>query len=111
MSKNNDLLYAIEDQLEVLKLKHMSEALDEMFRSKDFIDMDKMTVIARMVEAEYDDKSFKLLDRHLKDAHLKGAPQELELCVDSKDREYLPLYIPLAMSAVHGHFEQACRSL
>ena len=31
----------------------MSEALDEMFRSNDFVDMDKMTVIARMVEAEY----------------------------------------------------------
>lgn len=100
MSKNNDLLYAIEDQLEVLKLKHMSEALDEMFRSKDFIDMDKMTVIARMVEAEYDDKAFKLLDRHLKDAHLKGAPQELELCVDSKDREYLPLDITKTLSTL-----------
>lgn len=29
----------------------------------------------------------------------------------SLDSRESTLYIPLAMSAVHGHFEQACRSL
>ena len=42
MSKNKDLLYSIEDQLEFLKLGRMVEELDEIFRSKDFLEMDKL---------------------------------------------------------------------
>ena len=100
MSKNKDLLYSIEDQLEFLKLGRMVEELDEIFRSKDFLEMDKMSIIARIVDAEYQDKATKLFKTHLKSAHLHGAPQELENCVDSKDREYLPLDITRTLSSM-----------
>lgn len=100
MNKSKEIICAIEGQLGFLKLNRMAETFDEIIRSKDFLEMDKLSVISRMIDAEYQDKSAKLFQKHLRDAHLKGAPQELEKCVDSKDREYLPLDITKTLSSL-----------
>lgn len=100
MSKNNELIYAIEEHLEFLNLKRMAATLDELFRSKEFLEMDKITILSRIIDAEYQGKANSLFQTHLRDAHLKGAPQELEKCVDSQDREYLPLDITKTLSTL-----------
>ena len=100
MNKSKELIYEIEDQLQFLKLNRMAETLDELFHSKDFLEMDKVSLLSRMIDAEYQDKAAKLFRTHLRDAHLKGAPQEIEKCVDSQDREYLPLDITKTLATL-----------
>ena len=55
MNKSKELIYEIEDQLQFLKLNRMAETLDELFHSKDFLEMDKVSLLSRMIDAEYQD--------------------------------------------------------
>lgn len=100
MKKGRDFIYEMEDQLRFLNLIRMADVLDELFRSRDFIEMDKISLLSRMIDAEYQDKASRLLRTHLRDAHLNGAPQEIEKCIDSKDREYLPMDITKTLSTL-----------
>ena len=86
-------------ELNDMGLPGMSAALDEMFRSPDFIHLDPLMAIAKLVE-EYQKKINKSIQSRLRAAHLRGCPQKLSKCVDSADREYLPSGITGTLSSL-----------
>ena len=88
MSRMNKQLSAVEEQLSLLGMKQMSESLDEIYHSADFIEKDCLTIISRIVSDEFQIRADRRLNNHLKEAHLTGAPQEIDKCVDSDEREY-----------------------
>ena len=87
-------------ELNDMGLPGMSATLDEMFRSPDFIHLDPLMAIAKLVGPEYQKKINKRIQSRLRAAHLRGCPQELSSCVDSADREYLPHGITGTLSSL-----------
>lgn len=87
-------------ELNDMGLPGMSSTLDEMYRSPNFIHLDPLMAIARLVEPEYQKKINKRIQSRLRAAHLRGCPQELTSCVDSTDREYLPHGITETLSSL-----------
>ena len=49
-----------------------------------------MTLLAELIGNEYQEKISKTLHNRLRTAKLLGSPEELEKCVDSSEREYIP---------------------
>ena len=98
--KCKDILYNIEDQLSAMGFTNMASALDEAYYSKDFLELDHLTVISKMIDAEYEERIARKFRTHLRTAHLKGCPAEIENCVDSKDRQYLPRDITKTLSSL-----------
>jgi len=94
------LLNILVSELNDMGLSGMSATLDEMYRSPDFIRLDPLMAIARLVEPEYQKKINKRIQSRLRAAHLRGCPQELSSCVDSTDREYLPHGITETLSSL-----------
>ena len=94
------LLNTVVTELNDMGLPGMSATLDEMFRSPDFIHLDPLMAIAKLVEPEYQKKINKRIQSRLRAAHLRGCPQELSSCVDSTDREYLPRGITATLSSL-----------
>ena len=94
------LLNTVVTELNDMGLPGMSATLDEMFRSPDFIQLDPLMAIAKLVEPEYQKKINKRIQSRLRAAHLRGCPQELSSCVDSADREYLPRGITATLSSL-----------
>ena len=94
------LLNTLVTELNDMGLPGMSATLDEMFRSPDFIHLDPLMAIAKLVEPEYQKKINKRIQSRLRAAHLRGCPQELSSCVDSADREYLPRGITATLSSL-----------
>lgn len=94
------LFNTVVTELNDMGLPGMSATLDEMFRSPDFIHLDPLMAIAKLVEPEYQKKINKRIQRRLRAAHLRGCPQELSKCVDSVDREYLPRGITGTLSSL-----------
>lgn len=94
------LLNTVVTELNDMGLPGMSATLDEMFRSPDFINLDPLMAIAKLVEPEYQKKINKRIQSRLRTAHLRGCPQELSSCVDSADREYLPRGITATLSSL-----------
>ena len=94
------LLNTLISELDDMGLPGMSATLDEMYRSPDFVDLDPLMAIARLVEPEFQKKINKRIQSRLRAAHLNGCPQELASCVDSADREYLPRGITDALSSL-----------
>ena len=94
------LLNTVVTELNDMGLPGMSATLDEMFRSPDFIHLDPLMAIAKLVEPEYQKKINKRIQSRLRAAHLRGCPQELSSCVDSADREYLPRGITGTLSSL-----------
>lgn len=94
------LLNTVVTELNDMGLPGMSATLDEMYRSPDFIHLDPLAAIAKLVEPEYQKKINKRIQDRLRNAHLRGCPQELSDCVDSADREYLPRGITDTLSSL-----------
>ena len=94
------LFNTVVTELNDMGLPGMSATLDEMFRSPDFIHLDPLMAIAKLVEPEYQKKINKRIQSRLRAAHLRGCPQELSNCVDSADREYLPRGITETLSSL-----------
>ena len=94
------LFNTVVTELNDMGLPGMSATLDEMFRSPDFIHLDPLMAIAKLVEPEYQKKINKRIQSRLRAAHLRGCPQELSNCVDSADREYLPRGITGTLSSL-----------
>ena len=92
----NELVADLND----MGLPGMSATLDEMYRSPDFLNLDPLMAIAKLVEPEYQKKINKRIQSRLRAAHLRGCPQELSNCVDSADREYLPRGITETLSSL-----------
>lgn len=90
MESNEQILNAIVDELKEIGLKKMAEELDIQYNSPDFIKLDRVELIRKIVESEYVDRANKRLATRLQLGHLKGCPQELSNCVDTAERSYEP---------------------
>ena len=84
------LLNELVDELNELKLSQMAVTLEDLYHNPGFLEMDRMSMIANLIEPEYRDKVSKTLNNRLRYAKLKGSPEELSECIDSDKREYLP---------------------
>lgn len=87
-------------ELDDMGLSGMSATLDEMYRSPKFLDLDPLAAIAALVEPEYRKKVNKRIETRLRQAHLRGCPQELSSCIDSPQREYRPHGVTEALASL-----------
>lgn len=87
--KQNSILRLIEELREI-KLGHMAGALEDLYASKDFDSLDRLTFLEQIIGPEYVAKTNTQYENRLKRAHLLGGPQTIDSCVDSRERSYLP---------------------
>jgi len=80
----------IVDELLAIGLKRVAAALEEQYNSPDFLSLDRVELISRLIEPEYTETINRRFTTRLRNGHLTGCPQELENCVDSADRSYVP---------------------
>ena len=71
------------DELNDLGLPNMAATLDSLYRSERFLKLDHLSLIAELIEPEYQDKVSKRVNNRLRRAKLIGCPQSLDDCVDS----------------------------
>lgn len=100
MLTGKELFNTLLVELNEMGLPGMSATLDDMYRSPKFLELDPLTAIANLVEPEYQKKMNKRILSRLRSAHLRGCPQELSSCVDSAERQYLPLGITETLSTL-----------
>ena len=100
MTKGNDLLLDIEEQMNAIKLPLMALKLDELYRSPDFLSMDKLDFISELLAPEFKDKMTKTINNRLRTAYIIGTPCELSSCKDSKRRRYEPAGAPKDLSSL-----------
>ena len=84
------LMNELVDELNELKLSTMAAALDELYHRPEFLEMDRLTLIAELIGPQFQEKVSTTLKNRLTAARLNGSPEELTKCVDSDKREYLP---------------------
>lgn len=94
------LVESLVDDLNVLGMPNMAATLEGMYSSPGFLEMDHLTLIAELIGAEYRDKISKRVNNRLRFAKLSGCPAELEKCIDSTQREYLPQGIPQLLASL-----------
>lgn len=100
MLNGKNLLNELVDQLNELKLSHMAAKLDSLYYAPGFLEMDHMTLLAELIGDEYREKLSKTLLNRLRTAKLVGSPEELDKCIDSAEREYLPSGITGLLSSL-----------
>lgn len=84
------LMESLVDELNELKLPVMAATLDDLYHRPGFLEMDRLTLIAELIGAQYQEKVTITLNNRLRAAHLKGCPEDISSCVNSDKREYLP---------------------
>lgn len=94
------LMTTLSKELTEMGLPGMASALEEMYHSPDFLDLDSLSAIAKLIEPEYQSKATKKLTNRLRSAHLLGCPQDVSNCVDSADRAYLPPEITQVLASL-----------
>ena len=82
-------------------MKQMAGKLKVMYRSDDFLTMDHLTLLADLIEPEYNEKITKRVKTRLKNANLLGCPYELGDCANSNEREYFPAGITESLSSLN----------
>ena len=100
MDTGAKVLDTLVDELNEIGLTTMAQSLDRIYNSTDFLETDRLTLLSMLIEAEYQSKITTRIENRLKKAHLYGCPFELELCRDSRDREYLPTDITQTLSSL-----------
>ena len=88
MKRNESAVTGLVDELNELKLFNMSAALEDIYNSPEFENLDRLSLIGKLIDAEYDVKISKRYKNRLKRASLTGNPQVIESCRDSKERDY-----------------------
>ena len=88
------------EALMALQLPAMASSLEELFRSTDFDVMDKVDMLGRIIEPEFEERSSMKFRNRLKRAHLLGGPQTMDKCIDSEERSYLPSGITKTLSSM-----------
>ena len=78
------------DELMVIGMKKIAETLDELYNTPTFLEMDRVELLTKLIDPEYQAFINRRYTSRLKFAHLSGCPQELNNCVDSKERNYVP---------------------
>ncbi len=100
MLTGKHLVATLTAELTEMGLRGMASALEEMYHAPGFLEMDSLSVVAKLIEPEYQSKATKKLTNRLRLAHLLGCPQEIASCVDSADRAYLPAGITQVLSSL-----------
>lgn len=100
MLTGKHLVATLTAELTEMGLRGMASALEEMYNAPDFLEMDSLSVIANLIEPEYQSEATKKLTSRLRLAHLLGCPQEIASCVDSADRAYLPAGITQVLASL-----------
>ena len=78
----------------------MALKLDELFRSPDYLHMDKLDFLSALLAPEFKDKVTKTINNRLRTAHIIGTPCEITSCKDSKHRRYEPTGAPKLLSSL-----------
>lgn len=100
MLTGKKLLTSLTAELGEIGLGNMATSLEEMYRSPDFLGLDPLSAIAKLVEAEYQTKINRRITNRLRSAHLLGCPQDITRCIDSGERTYLPAGITDTLSSL-----------
>lgn len=100
MLTGNKLLITLVDELNELGLPNMAAELERLYAAPGFLEMDRLSLISELISPEYKDKVGKRINNRLRSARLIGCPAELDNCMDSKEREYLPSGIPQMLSTM-----------
>lgn len=100
MLTGKHLVATLTAELTEMGLRGMASALEEMYHAPGFLEMDSLSVVAKLIEPEYQSKATKKLTNRLRLAHLLGCPQEIASCVDSADRAYLPAGITQVLASL-----------
>ena len=100
MIKGEDLLLDLEEQMQTIKLPLMALKLDEIYRSPDYLHMDKLDFLSALLAPEFKDKVTKTINNRLRTAHIIGTPCEIASCRDSKRRQYEPTGAPKTLSSL-----------
>ncbi|MCB7068244.1 ATP-binding protein [Enterocloster citroniae] len=90
MRNQENTVSVLVDELNELGLPNMAATLDTIYRSKDFLEKDRLSLISELITSEYQDKISKRYNNRLRHAKLIGCPCEIGECRDSTVREYLP---------------------
>lgn len=88
------------EELREIKLGHMAGALEDLYGSKDFDSLDRLSFLEQIIGPEYEAKTNTQYENRLKRAHLSGSPQAIDSCVDSNQRSYLPSGIVDTLSSL-----------
>lgn len=72
MKTANSLLMDLEEQMNMIGLPLMALKLDELYRSSDFLTMDRLEMVSSLLKPEYEDKTTKRFNNRLRTAHLIG---------------------------------------
>ena len=59
MKTANSLLMDLEEQMNMIGLPLMALKLDELYRSSDFLTMDRLEMVSSLLKPEYEDKTTK----------------------------------------------------
>ena len=100
MTNGEDMVLDLVEQMNTIKLPLMALKLDELFRSPDFLHMDKLDFLSALLEPEFKDKVTKTINNRLRTAHIIGTPCEITSCKDSKHRRYEPTGAPKLLSSL-----------
>ena len=100
MLTGKKLLDILAVELKDMGLRDMAVTLEEMYHSPDFLELDPLSAISRLVDPEYQKRMNNRITNRLRSAHLLGCPQEISSCVDSGEREYLPSGITQVLSTL-----------
>lgn len=95
-----DIVLSLEEQLNTIKLPLMALKLDEMYRSPLYTEMDKLDFLSALIAPEVKDKVTKTINNRLRTARIIGTPCEIEKCVDSAKRLYIPHGLPSILSTL-----------
>lgn len=86
----NEKVAPLIDALNELSMPMMAATLDGLYRSKNFLEMDHLSLLTAMIEPEYSAHTTKKLNNRLKRAGLISFPGQISDCMDSGEREYFP---------------------
>lgn len=90
MITGNKMLNVLVDDLNAISLPQMASALQELYRSERYNELDHISFLSEILTPEYNCRMGKRLSNRLLKANLKGCPQDIANCVNSKDRQYKP---------------------
>ena len=95
-----DRITELVNELNELQLPEMAATLDSLFRSKNFDSLDKLVLIEKLLDSEYQKKTSQRFENRLKRSRLLGGPQMIDQCQDSSERKYLPDGITSTLSSL-----------
>ncbi len=100
MTNGEDIVLDLVEQMNTIKLPLMALKLDELFRSPDYLHMDKLDFLSALLAPEFKDKITKTINNRLRTAHIIGTPCEITSCKDTKHRRYEPTGAPKLLSSL-----------